>query len=115
MQRCGIPLAITPLSAGRDNECCHMFMMDPITGALPAPFRSLGCVLVVRQDRMPVTPQHIHQLGEYFTIISERFEDDDDADAARALMHRDAFARFLSDHVPFNGKRKYTNEVGVSW
>ena len=117
MQRCGIPLALFSLHGhGRaENEWCQRLMMDPLTGVTAAAHRSVGAALVVRRDRMPVTPQHVYQLGEFFALLAERFEDDDDADAAAAMMTQARFVAFLADHVRIGGRQKHVNEMGVSW
>jgi len=111
INRCGIPLCLLPIRAGENNQWCTFLMIDPITGWAPNQYQSLGTVLLLRRDRMPVTKAHVYQLGDFINNILDCFGGNDDKNIHKTMMTREAFITFLVQ----NKKGYYRNALGVSW
>lgn len=111
MHLAGIPLAILPLEAGENNQLSTYLLINPVSGLAPMQFQSLGEVLICRLDRMPITPVHVHQLGDYIFGIIEQFGNEDDENVHKKFATKASFVRFLTAHV----QGGYFNPLGVSW
>lgn len=113
MARCDIPLCLRQLVAGTNNQWCTFLMIDPISGLAPYPWSDCGEVLLCRRDRMPLTPEHIYQLGDFICNIIHRFGSPDDDSIHQTHMTRSAFLEFLQNNLPSRGT--YGNALGAAW
>ena len=111
MHLSGIPLAILPLEQGDNNQWSTYLLMDPITGLAPMRFQALGKVLMCQLDRMPLTPEHVYQLGDFVCGIIDQFGSDNDEAVHTQFATKTNFIRFLTSHTQGN----YLNKLGVSW
>lgn len=111
ISRCGIPLCLLPIKAGENNQWCTFLMIDPISGWAPPQYQSLGKVLLLRRDRMPVTKAHVYQLGDFICNIVDHFGGNDDKNIHKTMMTREAFITFLVQHA----EGYFNNSLGISW
>ena len=112
MNLIGIPLGILPLDkSGGNNAWCTLLLMDPLTGFAPLQFQSIGNALLCRKDRMPITPEHVCQLGDFINLIVDQFGGDDDQNIHKKMATKEFFIQFLTQHV----EGYYYNKLGVSW
>jgi hypothetical protein len=112
LNKCGIPLALLPVRPGENNQWCTFLLIDPSTGFAPMQYQSLGEVLLCRKDRMPITPIHVYQLGDFISGILDYYGGDDSPAAiAKRFMNREYFINFLTEHKDGN----YFNPLGAAW
>ena len=111
MKLCGIPLSLKQMKAGSDNQWCTYLMIDPISGFAPYPWSDCGQIFLCRQDRMPVTPEHIYQLGDFISNIISEFGGDNDEHIHKRSMTKKSFLKFLQHHLDGS----YFNSLGIGW
>lgn len=62
----GIPLMVSPLERGTNNQWCTYMMAEPSSGFAPMQFQDLGKSILWRRDLMPITEENICVLGDFF-------------------------------------------------
>ena len=120
MGLCGIPLVLQQLAPGRNNEWCTWLMADPVSGFAPFEWLDVGLVRVCRRDRMPITRDHMVQLGSFMADLMDRFGDEDPSKIQTRCMTKAYFVKFLTRIVetrnlnPDQGDQ-FGDPLGVSW
>ena len=112
MGLCGIPLCLKQMNQGTNNQWCTYLMIEPVSGMAPYPWSECGKVLIVRKDRMPVTPEHIYQLGDFISDIIQEFGNEDETNIYKRSMTKEAFLTFLASCLGPHGRK---NKLGVAW
>lgn len=107
MHLIGIPLCLLEIKKGENNQWCTFFMADPYTGLAPRPWTSLGTVLILRRDRVPITEEQVALLGDYFCDLMDQFGDEDNENVHKRSMTKLGFTEFLAcGHL---------NGMGLGW
>lgn len=112
MWKCDIPLCLQQIEPGFNNQWCTYLMIEPVSGMAPYPWCDLGKVLLCRRDRMPITPEHVHQLGDFICDIVNSFGGEDDSNIHKYRMTKEAFLSFLQEHLLEDCR---FNAMGISW
>jgi MYND finger len=100
MSLIGIPLNLSPLEKGTDNQWCTYMMIDPASGFAPYQFQDLGKCLLWRPDLMPITADHVSALGDFFCSLLDRYGDGlEPGEVAASYATKQHFAYFVLDQL----------------
>ena len=102
MVLCDIPLALLPMSPGQTSQVCLDLLIEPDTGLTPAQYQYLGKeVLICRQDRMPITLDHMHLLTQFIAGIVAAYREAEPQFVCKTKITAGNFISFLTNtHHP---------------
>jgi hypothetical protein len=91
----GIPLILSPLAKGTNNQWCTYMMAEPSSGFAPMQFQDLGKCLLWRRDLLPITVDHVSELGDFFCNLMDRYGDGPGPAVAAEYATKRYFAKFV--------------------
>lgn len=89
------PSLTIPRSSDYDNQPMTYLMIDPVSGLAPPEWQQgVGSCIVARQDKKPLTVDHLYMVHEFMGNLLDRFGYGEPVDPGR-YMSKAALMKFL--------------------